>query len=553
MVEYADGKDHKVVDIPALVPVEKLSEAADALQEWFASMRRGKFSRLADADHIKTMDEAFALLDADGSGTLDPDEVGDLLEMLGENPLRAEEVDALILAADVDGDGCVDLEEFRALTRDVFVTLEGDTLEDVARICGSSVDMLIQANPRYGSPVAAVWRGGRSLPAGMALRVRVVPVAEEIDRGAMLIQSWWSSMRKGVLVPNDRNRLMRAFAALDTDGSGGVDSNELHDVLGLLGDSPLEEEEIDALLKAGDANGDGVIDVGEFLALVDSGYVCLPSDTLRGVAVVCNCNPKLLAQHNGIPYAALDDRLPSGFIVRISESSRRVVGFDAAPTASAGVPARQTKAPVRMSSPVHALRAASSPPGARVNVVTSIDASARLVHEWWAAMRLGQRWRAPADLAESLAPLDELGQGNLDQENLHDVVTLLGDDPLDEDAADALVEVVFKGRSSGGALNRRTVPISALVGLMSQSAAFVAMKGDSLEGVAYVCDCDVGQLARGNGHGAGPLTAAILSAPLPAGTVLTLPSPDPGLSSQGAASLRHAANGPVHLASMRPR
>jgi len=501
--EPVPGPEHKVDMVPQLVPVEKLSEVASTLQAWFWKMREGQVPG-DDPEHARAMDDAFAVMDTDGSGTLDPIEVQDLLEMLGDTPLSADEVDALILAADSDGDGSVDLEEFRLLTRDVFVTLNGDTLEGVSRKCGIEPAMLVQVNSRYGGPDAAVWRPNGRFPAGMALRVRVVPVSEDVDRASMFIQSWWASMRRGVFEHRDKNRLGRAFAALDMDGSGSVDSNELHDVLGLLGDNPLEEEEIAALLKAGDANGDGSVDVDEFLALAEAGYVCLATDTLRRVADVCHCNPKLLARHNGIDETAMDERLPSGFVVKITASSRRV---DMAGTTG-------------MTSPVVSPDASPSDvlPESTLEAVRNIDEAVDVVHDWWRSMRQGQRPQAPPGLAESLAPLDQSGLGQLDRENLRDVLTLLGEEPLGDDSADALVAALFTEQS-------QVLPVSALVDLMANESAFVTLEGESMQDAAGCSGSDPVRLARANGYRPAQILAGCLDEALPAGTLLALPPP----------------------------
>jgi len=343
------------------------------------------------------------------------------------------------------------------------------------------------------------------------LRVRELPLSGDIDRGSMLIQSWWASMRRGVFEVKDIRRLARAFAALDTDGSGSVDSSELRDVLGLLGDNPLEEEEIEALLKAGDSNGDGAIDVDEFLALAQAGYVCLSTDTLRRVADVCNCNPKLLAQHNGIEERALDERLPSGFVLKISATSRIFSFF----SLSMGMTGTRNMTSPELTSPGAAPRS-NEPSASELEAVSSTDHAVCLVHAWWHSMRLGLRPKAPSGLAQSLAPLDESGQGELGRESLRDLVTLLGENPLEEDSADALVAALFQGQS-------QRLPISSLVDLMEDENQFVMVEGERLQDVVAVCGCDPLRLARLNGHRPSQVHAGVMEVPMPKGTLLTLP------------------------------
>mmetsp|Transcript_4733 Transcript_4733/g.7863 ORF Transcript_4733/g.7863 Transcript_4733/m.7863 type:complete len:153 (-) Transcript_4733:89-547(-) len=58
-----------------------------------------------------------------------------------------------------------------------------------------------------------------------------------------------------------------AFALFDIDGGGTIERHELRHVMGRLGEV-LSDEEIEAMLRAVDKNGDGEIDFEEFVALM---------------------------------------------------------------------------------------------------------------------------------------------------------------------------------------------------------------------------------------------------------------------------------------------
>jgi hypothetical protein len=67
-----------------------------------------------DPDRDEEYKKAFEKFDADGSGDISPDELVQVLDMMGED-LDEQEVQEIIKEADTDGDGHIDYEEFVAL------------------------------------------------------------------------------------------------------------------------------------------------------------------------------------------------------------------------------------------------------------------------------------------------------------------------------------------------------------------------------------------------------------------------------------------------------
>eukprot|EP00944_MAST-04C_sp_MAST-4C-sp1_P012797 g12797.t1 len=65
---------------------------------------------------IEEYTAAFKEIDKDGSGYLSPDELRDVMDMLGED-MNPEELEKIIAEADKDGDGEIDLEEFINMMR----------------------------------------------------------------------------------------------------------------------------------------------------------------------------------------------------------------------------------------------------------------------------------------------------------------------------------------------------------------------------------------------------------------------------------------------------
>ena len=57
--------------------------------------------------------------------------------------------------------------------------------------------------------------------------------------------------------------LRNAFSVFDKDGSGSVDRDEIKRIMVNLTE-PMEEEDVDKIIKAFDTNGDGLVDYQEF-------------------------------------------------------------------------------------------------------------------------------------------------------------------------------------------------------------------------------------------------------------------------------------------------
>jgi calmodulin len=63
------------------------------------------------SDYLNELKDAFTIFDADGSGSISSDELGDILKILGQNT-SSEELRSMISKIDQDGNGTIDFEEF---------------------------------------------------------------------------------------------------------------------------------------------------------------------------------------------------------------------------------------------------------------------------------------------------------------------------------------------------------------------------------------------------------------------------------------------------------
>eukprot|EP01060_Flectonema_neradi_P023741 TRINITY_DN3206_c0_g1_i1.p2 TRINITY_DN3206_c0_g1~~TRINITY_DN3206_c0_g1_i1.p2 ORF type:complete len:150 (+),score=44.22 TRINITY_DN3206_c0_g1_i1:1403-1852(+) len=65
-------------------------------------------------DQIQEFRDAFSLFDADGSGTISVEELGEVLRSVGQN-CSDDEIKGLLTEADMDDDGVIDFPEFLTL------------------------------------------------------------------------------------------------------------------------------------------------------------------------------------------------------------------------------------------------------------------------------------------------------------------------------------------------------------------------------------------------------------------------------------------------------
>merc|ERR1711898_87338 len=90
---------------------------------------------------------------------------------------------------------------------------------------------------------------------------------DQDDSGDIDLQEFLSAMQSKTSDPEGEEIIMDAFKTFDADGSGALSHQELRDVLNSMGEK-MEDDEITELIQAIDIDGDGEVDVKEFLAVV---------------------------------------------------------------------------------------------------------------------------------------------------------------------------------------------------------------------------------------------------------------------------------------------
>lgn len=66
---------------------------------------------------------------------------------------------------------------------------------------------------------------------------------------------------------NAEDEMLEAFQIFDTDGNGNISADELRQIMANLGEK-LTEEEVEAMVKEADIDGDGEINYDEFVRMM---------------------------------------------------------------------------------------------------------------------------------------------------------------------------------------------------------------------------------------------------------------------------------------------
>ncbi|GJP29693.1 hypothetical protein CLOM_g19321 [Closterium sp. NIES-68] len=161
---------------------------------------------------------AFRILDLNGDGKISPVELAQVLERINSTGTVSLSVNELIQAADSDGDGQIDFEEF--------------------------VNSALMPSPGSASGCAACRpskESGEETAASMAA------------------------------APDDE--LRRAFQLFDRDGNGTICAEELQRAIKMLSGDAMSIEDCHRMIATVDANGDGKVDYNEFRHMM-TGVLC---------------------------------------------------------------------------------------------------------------------------------------------------------------------------------------------------------------------------------------------------------------------------------------
>ena len=222
----------------------------------------------------KDVQNAFKKFDMNNDGSIDRSELTQALTSGGQS-FTQQEIDSLFNAADVNRDGTVDYEEFITL-----MCPSAATIVHKFRSQYKSIDDVRAAFKRFDANgdgalsknelSAALKSSGHSYS---EVEVDAIFSLGDVDGdGEVSLQEFVDLMSPSSsevlakLRVNFRSiaDVKVAFKKIDADGDGLLSKKEMQNSPGCK----FDREEIDAIFQLGDINGDGELDMGEFIALM---------------------------------------------------------------------------------------------------------------------------------------------------------------------------------------------------------------------------------------------------------------------------------------------
>ena len=185
------------------------------------------------ASLVKELTATFKVFDRDGDGKISKIELVAVLSSLddGRNVLKDSEVDEMMMRADADGDGFIDLDEFIRFNTTKSTSSAANSAEISRTLSGSSS--------------GGISEDGR----------------EELSADSSVDDE-------------EKQALQSAFDVFDVDRNGFISADELHRVMVSLGDKHTTLEDCRCMIRSVDRDGDQMVDFREFQFLMSSPIFC---------------------------------------------------------------------------------------------------------------------------------------------------------------------------------------------------------------------------------------------------------------------------------------
>ncbi|GAB0497375.1 hypothetical protein I4F81_002976 [Pyropia yezoensis] len=114
--------------------------------------------------------------------------------------------------------------------------------------------------------LGAVMRSLGQQPTEAALKQMISEVDAD-GSGTIDFAEFLTLMSRKMKSADSQAEILEAFKVFDKDGSGKISADELRQVMNNLGEK-LSDEEVSEMIREADTNGDGEIDVKEFVKMM---------------------------------------------------------------------------------------------------------------------------------------------------------------------------------------------------------------------------------------------------------------------------------------------
>jgi calmodulin len=239
-------------------------------------------SRLEKGTPAAQLRELWSTFDEDGSGTLEREEVADVIAAAFERTPSHEELDMAMAEMDEDGSGEVDFEEFSVwwnkqrgvlrerARRNMLSGTSDDTLQKLWAEFDEDGSGTLERDEVAGLMAAAFDATPEEAELEAAFADMDADGSGEIDFGEFSV--WWGKQgsvlrdraRRRVLQGTPTHTLQKLWADFDEDGSGTLERAEVAGVMAAAFGEVPEPAELDQAFADMDEDGSGEIDFEEF-------------------------------------------------------------------------------------------------------------------------------------------------------------------------------------------------------------------------------------------------------------------------------------------------
>ncbi|XP_048259366.1 calmodulin-like protein 12 [Haliotis rufescens] len=203
---------------------------------------------------------AFKVFDKDNNGFISKSELRQVMVSLEGHKVTEQEINEMIIEADVDGDGRINYEEFVRMITEQMTQEQISEFKEAFGLFDKDGDGSITT-----SELGTVMRSLGQEPSQTELQNMIKEI--DVDGNGLIEFPEFLAMMAKRMKSDADDEMREAFRVFDKDGNGFISAAELRHVMTNLGEK-LTDEEVDDMIKEADTNGDGQVDYDEFVRMM---------------------------------------------------------------------------------------------------------------------------------------------------------------------------------------------------------------------------------------------------------------------------------------------